>query len=99
MLDRSETLCPTTAEVCPALVNLQRMYVGNADRVDPDTASRDRDAYTPKRLEHMGAAIVRRCDGVTEADTCPVRDAMDVSPVRKSLAVTVRALLRLRATS
>lgn len=99
MLNRSETLCPTTGEICPALANLQMLYVGNADVVEHDTSTIDRIKFEAKRGELVGAAVIRQCQGETEEHRCPTRDAMDISPVRKSLVTTARALLQSRTPS
>jgi hypothetical protein len=99
MLDRSEALCPTTDKPCPALANIQNLYVGNADVVDHDTSTIDRIKFDARRRELVGAAIVRQCQGETGEHTCPTRDAMDVSPIRKSLVATARALLQRRTAS
>lgn len=88
MPSAAETMCPVTQEVCPALVELQTLYVGNEDRVEPEVASSDRRIYTVKRGEYLAAVAVRGCD-----EACPVRQGMDHSPIRKGLARSVRTLL------
>lgn len=99
MADNSEILCPTTGGVCPALANLHELYVGNKDRVDHDTATLDRIKLNARRAEYVGRAVMSNCSGVTEARTCPVRDDMDVSPIRKSLVSVVRSMLGARKTT
>lgn len=89
----SEIQCPSTGEICPALQNLQQLYIGNEDVVDHETATSDRIKFGIKRSEYLTAAALRGCEGAIDG-VCSVRAAMDASPVRRSLVGSLRRLVR-----
>ena len=92
-MSETEILCPSNGEICPALENLQRLYVGNETVVDHETATSDRIKFGFKRSEYIAAAAIRGCDGAVEG-ICSVRAAMDASTVRVSLVESLRRLVR-----
>lgn len=91
MTQPEDIICPTSREICPALSNLAELYVGNENSVEPDQASEDRKKFTWKKREYLAAAALVGCEGVTVANTCPIRDKMDESKVRKTGVGVFRA--------
>jgi len=90
-----DILCPVTEEVCPALELLKTKYTANHTNpeVTAEMQQEDNRKLAIKQMEYRVRALGGAgCTGVSAEYTCPVRDSMDASPVRKGLVAALRGL-------
>lgn len=93
-IERFDTACPATGEPCPNRELLVKDYTSNHDNpdLDDDSIARDHFKLDIKLREQRMWAKIGGCEG-TEDETCPTRDQMSDSRIRKGLVATVRSLI------
>jgi hypothetical protein len=95
-------LCPATGQACPAGEHLSALYAppANIDLLNELSPEDNRlVAMNARNLQIKATELqvqtgLRGCDGVGEDGSCPVRNAMDADPIRRTAVKGIRGILK-----